>query len=114
MQPSQGTDQTSSSPALRPGKSVLPGHLAQLAAKCTPDLNAASMQPFPLHAGLDAFRLVAMEQLTATCKSVVIAAALLHGRLTPAEAFEASRLEETMQIEEWGMVGGRKDVQAPK
>ncbi|KAF5843227.1 hypothetical protein DUNSADRAFT_903 [Dunaliella salina] len=60
--------------------------------------------------GLDPFRLVAMEQLTATCKSIVIAAALLHGRLTPAEAFEASRLEETMQIEEWGMVEAGHDL----
>lgn len=47
-----------------------------------------------------------MEQLTATCKSVVIAAAVLHGRLTPQEAFQASRLEENAQIEEWGMVRG--------
>jgi len=54
--------------------------------------------------GLDPFRLVAFEQLTATCKSVVIAAAVLKERLTPQEAFKASRLEEDTQIEEWGTV----------
>jgi chaperone required for assembly of F1-ATPase len=34
-------------------------------------------------AGLDAYHLAAMEQLTASCKSVVIAAALLHGHIRP-------------------------------
>jgi hypothetical protein len=32
--------------------------------------------------GLDQYHLAAFEQLTATCKSVVIAAALLHGHIT--------------------------------
>lgn len=67
----------------------------------TPTLTNTLLDP----TGLDPFRLTAFEQLTATCKSVVIAAAVLEEHLTPQQAFQASRLEEDAQIEEWGMVG---------
>lgn len=64
----------------------------------------------PLAPGLDAWHLAAVEQLTSACKSVVVAAALLHGRITPQEAMDASRLEESFQIEDWGMVEAGHDL----
>ena len=40
--------------------------------------------------------------MTAACGSLVIALALLEGRVDPATAFAASQLDETFQIEAWG------------
>jgi len=51
---------------------------------------------------LDDFELGAVGQLTATTGSLVIALALDAGRLTPDEAFAASQLDETFQMEAWG------------
>jgi ATP synthase F1 complex assembly factor 2 len=51
-----------------------------------------------------------MEQLVTTSKSLVIAAALLHGRLTAAEGVKAARLEEDFQLEDWGMVEAGHDL----
>lgn len=53
-------------------------------------------------AAQDDFRLTALYALTAACGSLVIALALLEGRLGPEEAFAASQLDETFQIEAWG------------
>jgi chaperone required for assembly of F1-ATPase len=53
-------------------------------------------------AALDDFRLTALHTLTAACGSLVIALALLEGRVDPATAFAASQLDETFQIEAWG------------
>src|SRR5579864_8386893 len=53
-------------------------------------------------AAQDDFRLTALHTLTATCGSLVIALALLEGRLDAASAFAASQLDETFQIEAWG------------
>jgi chaperone required for assembly of F1-ATPase len=53
-------------------------------------------------AAQDDFRLTALHTLTATCGSLVIALALLDGRLDAASAFAASQLDETFQIEAWG------------
>jgi chaperone required for assembly of F1-ATPase len=53
-------------------------------------------------AAQDEFRLTALHTLTATCGSLVIALALLEGRLDAAAAFAASQLDETFQIEVWG------------
>ena len=50
----------------------------------------------------DEFRLTALHTLTATCGSLVIALAVLDGRLDAAAAFAASQLDETFQIEAWG------------
>lgn len=61
-------------------------------------------------AGLDPWRLAAMEQLVSTSKSLVIAAALLHARLSVAEAVKAARLEEEFQLEDWGMVEAGHDL----
>ena len=65
--------------------------------------SAASLKAFAgAVAALDDFRLTALHTLTATCGSLVIALALLEGRVDPATAFAASQLDETFQIEAWG------------
>jgi chaperone required for assembly of F1-ATPase len=53
-------------------------------------------------AALDDFRLTAVHTLTAACGSLVIALAVLEGRLAAEEAFAASQLDESFQIEAWG------------
>lgn len=51
---------------------------------------------------LDDWALTAVEVATAACGSLVLALALMEGRIDAAEAFEASVLEENFQIEKWG------------
>ena len=53
-------------------------------------------------AAQDDFRLTALHTATAACGSLVIALALLEGRLDAEAAFAASQLDETFQIEAWG------------
>ena len=53
-------------------------------------------------AELDDFTLTALHTATAACGSLVIALALLEGRINAQEAFAASQLDETFQIEAWG------------
>jgi chaperone required for assembly of F1-ATPase len=53
-------------------------------------------------AELDDFTLTALHSATAACGSLVIALALLEGRLDAQEAFAASQLDESFQIEAWG------------
>ena len=53
-------------------------------------------------AAQDDFRLTALHTLTAACGSLVIALALLEGRLDAEAAFAASQLDESFQIEAWG------------
>jgi chaperone required for assembly of F1-ATPase len=48
------------------------------------------------------FALTALHAATAACGSLVIALALVEGRLDAAEAFAASQLDESFQIEAWG------------
>jgi chaperone required for assembly of F1-ATPase len=63
----------------------------------------ATLQAFAAAvAAQDDFRLTALHGLTAACGSLVIALALMEGRLGPDEAFAASQLDETFQIEAWG------------
>jgi chaperone required for assembly of F1-ATPase len=50
----------------------------------------------------DALALVALHLVTTSCGSVVIGLALVAGRLTPDEAFAASELDESFEIERWG------------
>ena len=50
----------------------------------------------------DDFSLTVLHAATAACGSLVIALALLEGRLDAGEAFAASQLDETFQIEAWG------------
>jgi len=54
-------------------------------------------------AALDDFRLTALQAATAACGSLVIALALHEGRLDAPDAFAASQLDETFQIEAWGV-----------
>jgi ATP synthase F1 complex assembly factor 2 len=54
--------------------------------------------------------LAAVDQLVTTTKSVVLAAALLRGRLSAAQAVAAARLEEDFQLEDWGMVEAGHDL----
>jgi chaperone required for assembly of F1-ATPase len=53
-------------------------------------------------AAQDDFRLTALHTATATCGSLVIALALMEGRLDAESAFAASQLDESFQIEAWG------------
>ena len=53
-------------------------------------------------AAYDSFALTALHASTTACGSLVIALALLEGRLDAAEAFAASHLDESYQIEAWG------------
>jgi chaperone required for assembly of F1-ATPase len=50
----------------------------------------------------DDFPLTALHAATAACGSLVIALALLEGRLDTDQAFAASQLDESFQIEAWG------------
>jgi chaperone required for assembly of F1-ATPase len=50
----------------------------------------------------DDYALTALHAATTACGSLVIALALLEGRLDAAEAFAASQLDESFQIESWG------------
>ena len=51
---------------------------------------------------LDPWRLTALANITATAGSLVIALALLEGRLTPEAAAAAAQLDELYQAERWG------------
>ena len=53
-------------------------------------------------AALDDFRLTGLHTLTASCGSLVIALAVLEGRIDAEAAFAISQLDETFQIEAWG------------
>ena len=65
--------------------------------------SAAALKAFAAAvAAHDDFRLTALHTLTAACGSLVIALALLEGRLDAEAAFAASQLDETFQIEAWG------------
>jgi chaperone required for assembly of F1-ATPase len=64
---------------------------------------AASLAAFAdAVAGHDDFSLTALHAATTACGSLVIALALLEGRLDAGEAFAASQLDESFQIEAWG------------
>jgi chaperone required for assembly of F1-ATPase len=53
-------------------------------------------------AGLDAMRLTALHAATTITGSAVLGLAVLEGRLTAAEAHEASQLDELFQARQWG------------
>ena len=64
---------------------------------------AAALRAFAaIVAAQDDFRLTALHTLTAAAGSLVIALALLEGRLDAEAAFAAAQLDETFQIETWG------------
>ncbi|PWC33761.1 ATP12 family protein [Azospirillum sp. TSO35-2] len=57
----------------------------------------------------DDWYLSALQTATGVCGSIIVALALLEGRLSAEEAFEVSQLDETYQIEQWG-----EDAEATK
>ena len=50
----------------------------------------------------DAWELTGLSELTSLSGSLILALAVLHGRLTPEEAWALSRLDEQWNIEQWG------------
>jgi len=58
---------------------------------------------------LDDLRLAVLGVATKAAGSLVVGLALVHGRVGAEEAFEASQLDETFQIEKWG-----EDAEAAK
>jgi chaperone required for assembly of F1-ATPase len=64
---------------------------------------AASLTAFTAAvAAYEDFALTALHAATTACGSLVIALALLEGRLDAGAAFAASQLDESFQIEAWG------------
>lgn len=64
---------------------------------------AASLRAFAAAvAELEDFALTALHVATAACGSLIIALALLEGRLDAQQAFAASQVDESFQIESWG------------
>src|SRR5271165_3447601 len=64
---------------------------------------AASLRAFAAAvAARDDFTLTALHAATTACGSLVIALALVEERIDAAEAFAASELDESFQIEAWG------------
>ncbi|MEZ5753927.1 MAG: ATP12 family protein [Paracoccaceae bacterium] len=53
-------------------------------------------------AGLTAFQLAAFHDLVAISGSLVLALAVIHGRLSPDAAWRLSRIDESWQVEQWG------------
>jgi chaperone required for assembly of F1-ATPase len=61
---------------------------------------------------LDDMRLTGLQAAVGACGSLVLGLALLENRITAEEAFEASQLDETFQIEQWGEDKEAKDRRA--
>ena len=59
---------------------------------------------------LDDLELVAVDQLAGACRSLLLALAATRGAVRVEECLRLSRLEEELQIEEWGMVEGGHDI----
>lgn len=56
--------------------------------------------------------LAALDTVSGSCKSLVIALALTRSRISAAEACTLARVAEQHQIEEWGMVEAGHDLDA--
>lgn len=63
---------------------------------------AALARASALVAGLTPFQLAAFHDLVALSGSLVLALAVIHGRIDPDTAWTLSRIDEDWQIEEWG------------
>ena len=63
---------------------------------------------------LSNFELAAFHDLVAISGSLVLALAVIKGRLTSAEAFALSRMDETFQIEQWGKDEEAAEIDAIK
>lgn len=53
-------------------------------------------------AALDAWRLTALHELVSLSNSLILGLAVLHRHLAPGQAWAASRVDETWNIEHWG------------
>jgi len=60
--------------------------------------------------GFDPWQMAAMERVTYTTKSFIIALALVHGRISAEQAALTSQVEVASQIERWGEVEDSHDV----
>ena len=65
-----------------------------------PPASVARLQA--LTAAMTSFHIAAFHDLVSLSGSLVLAFAVVHGRLGPAEAWSISRIDETYQIEQWG------------
>lgn len=63
---------------------------------------------------LDPFRLAAFHDLVAISGSLVLALALVRGRLSPHEAWALSQLDESWQSEQWGLDEEAAETEALK
>ena len=52
--------------------------------------------------GLDHFSLAALHVMTALTGSALLALAVLRGKLTPKQAWQAAHVDEDFQISQWG------------
>lgn len=69
-----------------------------------PDQDPAALDAIAAQAsGFDNFRLTAFAHLGALYGSSLLAMAVLSGRLTPGEAYDASRVDEAWQEAKWGV-----------
>ncbi|KAK9813713.1 hypothetical protein WJX73_004730 [Symbiochloris irregularis] len=78
----------------------------------SPQSDAAAIAVQNHLAGLDHWRLAATDSLSAACKSVLMGISVTQGWLTMHEALEAASLEESINIEGWGLVEGGHDIDA--
>ena len=76
----------------------------EVGATFSPIHSMLTFPRLPNASGLNSWQLAAVEQLTAAGKSLVVAAAVMHGRLGVDAATSLSRLEEEYQMEDWGSV----------
>lgn len=60
--------------------------------------------------GLDLWNLVCLQSMVLDCKSLLIGCALFNDFISIEKAVELSRLEEDVQIEDWGLVEGGHDL----
>jgi len=59
---------------------------------------------------LNPFELACLDALAVAGKSTVLAIAAVHGDMHPEEVMMLTRLEEELQIENWGLVEGGHDI----
>ena len=75
-----------------------------------PLLTPSPPAPVLFSQGLDRWQLAAAEQLAACCKSVLLGLAAAAQQLSVEQALEAARVEEDLQIQQWGLVEGGHDI----
>lgn len=85
------------------GAQALDVHLPVVEGVIAAKVDDADLVKLEAHAdALDDFRLTALGQAAGLAGSVLIAFALLRGRLTPAQAFDAAALDNLWSLEKWG------------